>query len=217
MKSLKSKVLTSLMITPFLLGHALNAHENVYQVPGNLQIEVQTNGYNNSNTYSERHYVPRTQEINNLVCYAIKNQKRMEMTVETQDIVNKKEMKIVIKKLIIEPYAFGMTSDGKPVFYGKVAQEKLDREATVKYGEDKYDDQAVSSSEKKEKVTSGWFGAESKSAWFNHEKNNDIDMRNIKGIKVIEDSHFDAPKDYPGYSQTNVQIICQLPLTKTEK
>lgn len=209
MKYLESKVLTSLFIAPFLLSVALTAQEyeeyQQYQGPGNVQVEVRSYGQNRPNFASERNPSSIASEMNNSVCYAIKHQKRMEMIVETQDIANKKEMKTVTKKFLIEPYAFGMTTDGKPVFSGKVIEEKLDKEVNVTYGEDKFDDQAISSSKKKDKVVSGWFGAD---------KNKDIDIKNIKGIRVIEDSHFDAPKEYGGLSQANVQVICQLPITK---
>lgn len=216
MKCLKSTILMPLLVTPFLLVSALNTqeYENQSQVPGNLEVEIQNQGYT-PNTYSDRNgSFPRSQEINNPVCNAIKHQKRMEMLVENQEILNKREMRIVTNKYVVEPYAFGMTNDGKPVFYGKVIEEKLEKDMTVKFGIDKFDDKTVaSSSEKKQKITSGWFGTEKK-GWFGKDKNVDIDIRNIKGVKVIENSHFDAPKEYLGFNQPNVQVLCQLPITK---
>jgi hypothetical protein len=222
MKYLKSTVLKTLFITPILLSGVLNAqYANPYQNNGNLQVEVQSNGYNSprmySDRYAERNGAQNNSETNNIVCYAIKHQKRLEITVETQELLNKREVRIVTKKYIVEPYAFGMTNEGKPVFYGNVSQNTLDNEVNIKYGVDKFDDQAVTASSQKVPVTSGWFGSENSKSWFGNDKNSDIDIKNIKGVRVIEDSHFDAPKEYAGYVQPNVQIVCQLPITKQVK
>lgn len=143
--------------------------------------------------------------LDNPICHAISEQKRLEITVEGEEVVSTKEKKIVTKRLIVEPYAFGMTNNGKPVLRGAVIKEELVKEVSLKYGDDQFDETSVSSG-KKEK---GFF-----SGMFNSDKNKNIDIRKIVDVQVIDDSHFDAPKDYKGIKEGNIQVICQIPVAQ---
>jgi hypothetical protein len=105
-------------------------------------------------------------------------------------------MKIVTKHLIVEPYAFGITNEGKPVLRGKVVEEKVIQEVTVKYGEDQFTDA------QKDHKASGWFQSSDKL---------NIDIQNVSSLQVLN-THFDAPKDYKGLKDDNVKVICELPI-----
>lgn len=137
------------------------------------------------------------------ICFAISKQKRLDLIVETKEKLNAKEMKMTTKRLVIEPYAFGITRDGKPVLRGNVISDKLIKEVTVKFGEDQFGEGDWSNEKE-----GGFF-----SGLFKSEKNQNIDVRKISNLYVINDSHFDAPKNYKGLKEDNIQVICQLPVT----
>jgi hypothetical protein len=50
------------------------------------------------------------------ICYAISNQKRLDMIVEGKEKISSKEIKFITKRLVVEPYAFGITREGNPCF-----------------------------------------------------------------------------------------------------
>lgn len=143
--------------------------------------------------------------LDNPICYAIANQKRLGMIVEVTEKVSTKEMKIITKKIVVEPYAFGVTTDGKPVLRGVVTEDKLLKEVTVRYGEDAFSED-TKGWERKER---GYF-----SGWFKSDKSQNIDIQKLSDVRVIESSHFEAPKDYQGLKEANVKVICQLPIQK---
>lgn len=138
------------------------------------------------------------------LCYAISNQKQLDLVVESKEKIDSKEMKFVTKRLVIEPYAFGMTRDGKPVVQGNVVKETLLKEVTVKFGEEQKED-ASSWSGKKE---GGFFSGLFKS---NHTQT--IEIQKISNLYVISDSHFDLPKNYEGFKDDTIQVICQIPVS----
>jgi len=135
------------------------------------------------------------------LCYAISNQKRVELIVEGSDIINSKEKRIVTKKLIVEPYVLGLTKDGQMALNGAVVEEQLVKEVTVKYGDEQFDDV-------KAKERPGIF-----SGFFRSEKNDlkDLDIRDVSSINVIEDSHFEAPNNFKNIiGDEIVQVICHV-------
>lgn len=150
------------------------------------------------NVYADRNDYRAT--FTDPFCFAIAQQKQIEMVVEGTEKLNAREIKIVTKKLIVEPYAFAIARDGKPLLNGNVAEEKLVREVTVKYGEDRFEEETA------EKTGKGFF-----SGLFNSDKSKNIDIRRVSDIRIIENSHFDAPKDFKGLQDNNVRVICQLP------
>ncbi len=188
MRFLKSLTVGSLLFisTAYANGFGL------YVGPFDLQ-------FNGGETY----YVDNHREmVDNPICYAISHQKRLEMLVESSEKTNAKEIKIAVKKLVVEPYAFLVTKDGKPALRGNIISEKMVKEIAIKYGEDKFDhdDEEVSWQKKK-----GYF-----SGWFKSDKSQTVDIRRVSRLQVIEDSHFDAPKNYKEIKEDGVQIICQL-------
>ena len=139
------------------------------------------------------------------ICYAIANQKRLGLVLEVKVKVSANEIKITTKRLVVEPYAFGMTSEGKPVLKGNVVEEKLIKEVAVKYGENEFEDSWDSSGWKKK----GYF-----SGWFKSDKSQNIDIEKLTDVHVINNSYFDAPKNFKGFNDDKIQVICQLPVTK---
>lgn len=157
--------------------------------PFNLQLQAPVGGY----------IEDRDSIVDDPICTAIENQQRLAITVEGVETVSTKEKKIVTKRVVVEPYAFGITRQGAPVLRGNVVEEKMLQEVTVKYGEDRFAESMVS----KDK---GFFAG-----FFNSDKKSPIDIRKVTMIEVIPDSHFDAPKDYQGLTDENVEVICELP------
>lgn len=138
------------------------------------------------------------------ICVAISNQKRLDLIVEGKERLNDREMRITTKRIVVEPYAFGVTKENRPVLQGNVISEKLIKEVTVKYGEDKF-----TGSENWENRAEGYF-----SGWFKSDKSQKIDVSKISNLYVIGDSHFDAPKDFKGLQEEGARVICQLPVNK---
>ena len=137
------------------------------------------------------------------LCYAISNLKKVDMVVEAEEKINAKETKFITKRLVVEPHAFGVTKEGHPILRGNIISEKLIKEVTVKYGEDKSSDD-TKWAKKEDYFFSGWFKSE---------RDQNIDIQKISNLYVIQESHFDAPKDYKGLKDENIQVICQLPIS----
>jgi hypothetical protein len=138
------------------------------------------------------------------ICSAIANQNRLDIVIEGVDIVNSKEKKVVRKRIVIEPYVFGVTNEGKPILNGNIVEEKLIKEVTVKFGDAHFDEPTTSDPADKGSL----FGQ------LSNDKNQNIDIRKVVGIKVLDDWHFDAPKDYKGLNDDNITVICQIPVLK---
>ena len=135
------------------------------------------------------------------ICYAIMNHKQLEMILQGTENISTKEKKVITKNLIVEPYAFGITKDGKPVLRGNVVNEKLVKEVSLKFGGEKFNEP--------DKDGKGHF-----SGMFSSDKNKNIDIRKIMDIHVLENSHFDVPKDYKSVGDPNVHVLCQLPVAQ---
>lgn len=146
----------------------------------------------------------------NPFCYAIANQKQVSMVVESFEKVSDTEMKITTKRILIEPYVFGLSKEGRPILNGNVKEEKLVKEVTVKYGEPELggdDDWNDASSEKKKRR--GW------RFWSSVDDHN-FDVRKISDVQILQDTRFDAPSDFSKViGDEIVQVICHVP-RKTE-
>lgn len=144
--------------------------------------------------------VEHTAILNNPICFAIKNRHLLEIFVEGSEKISTKEIKIISKILVVEPHAFGVTKEGKPILRGNVIKEKLVKEVSVKYGEEQFNEYSIASDKDK-----GYF-----SGWFKSDKAQNIDIRKVSDIRVIEGSHFDTPKDYKHSTDSDMRIICEL-------
>lgn len=185
-----------LIIGCLLLTSAVQADGFGFSLgPFSLQFNVGERVYDN--TYRDI--------LDNPICYAISHLNRLEMIVEGSEKVSAKELKFITKKLIVEPYAFGVTREGKPVLRGNVIEDKLIKEVTVKYGEEQFDDDDLETDGKKKSFFSGWFQSD---------KSQNIDIRKVSNIHVVVDSHFDAPKKYKGLKDDNIRVICELPIAE---
>lgn len=194
------KFFSSLVLGALLAGSLYGDGFGFNIGPFDLQFGVGSDGYYESGyegIYNQGRYVQRNAVLDNPICDAISHQQQLGFTVEGREVVNTKEVKIITKHLIVEPYAFGVTRDGKPVLRGKVIDEKLVKEVSVKFGEERFDEP------KKDSAMSGWFHSSDKV---------NIDIQNIRDIQIISGSHFDAPKDFEGIRDDNIRVICQLPI-----
>lgn len=190
------KMLSSLILGSLLLTSSIQAQDFGFNLgPFSMQFNV------GSSYYAKDHM----DILDAPICNAISNQKQLDVIVESKEKINSKEVRMTTKRLTIEPYAFGVTLDGKPVLNGNIISEKLIKEVTVKFGEEMDGDNGNWSNDKKEGFFSGWFKTE---------KNKTIDLEKISNLYVINNSHFDAPKDYKGLNDANIRVICQLPIAK---
>lgn len=147
------------------------------------------------------YYISNRMVLDDPICHAIENQERLELIVEGAENVSSKERKIVTKRLIVEPYVFGITREGKPVLRGNIVEDKLVKEVTVKFGEDKFDETQVSSEGKSKGFFSGLFSSD---------KSENIDIRKVSSVQVLRNSHFDVPKNYKLLQEEGVRVICQV-------
>lgn len=191
MHLIKSTVLASVMFTAAAFGDGFGFSLG----PFNLLF----------GSFDGQYLVAHRQVLDNPICFAISQQKQLEIIVEGSETVSTKEKKIVTKQIIVEPYAFGMNEEGKPFLQGKVVDEKMLKEISVKFGEDRFDESSITLDEKNK---TSFFGR------FTTQKSETIDIRKIEQLRVIEDSHFDIPKDFKRISDPKIQVICQVPTFK---
>ncbi len=167
--------------------------------------------YDDGYYYQERpaygpNYRPMAQAYGNpnqmegLLCQAITNQNQIEIVVEKREVVNAKEAKIVTKKVVVEPYGLAATQDGQPVLRGNIVSGKNIKEMIIKFDEDHF-----KTDEKKE---------EKSSSWFSSAKVANLDISNVSSVNVINNSHFDVPKDYTGFNDDSLFVICEIPVVK---
>lgn len=137
------------------------------------------------------------------ICRAISQQKKLEFIAVSKE-TTANEIKITTKRVVVEPYAFGFTKDNLPILRGTVTEEKLIKEVTVKFGED---NQKPNRDENKEGAVSGTFRpAKSK------DNVETLNLTRVRNVRVIGDSHFDAPKDIGSiFKQDIARVVCQVP------
>lgn len=131
------------------------------------------------------------------ICRAIGGQRLLEMIVQIREKINDKEFKVITKAIKIEPYLFGIDKRHQFLLKGKVVDERMIKEVSVKFGADADAD---------EKGLSGTFQIEK-------QKGNVISLNvdRIQEIRLIDSSHFDIPKDYDPNSYSDiVNVICEV-------
>lgn len=139
--------------------------------------------------------------LDNPICYAISNQKRLEMIVEGSENISTKEKRVITKRLVVEPYAFGVNRDDQPILRGNVVEEKVLKEIIVKYGEDQFDETSVS-----EKDTNGGFF----SGLFTSGSVKNLDIRKVVQVHVIDESRFEIPRGYKPVDDKDIHVICEI-------
>jgi hypothetical protein len=136
------------------------------------------------------------------ICRAITQQKKLQFVSLSREKINDNEIKFTTKIVTVEPYAYGFTKEKQPVLRGAVTEEKLLKEVTVKSGDDMSDDQ---------RDDEGYFAG-----YFRSPKSQggveSLDVTKVRDVRVIEDSHFDAPKDLGSIFKEDIaQVVCQVP------
>lgn len=145
------------------------------------------------------------------VCYAIEKQKQLELLIKSVE-TSKLERKVSIQRVVIEPYLFGL-KEGQPIIQGNIISQKMVKEITVKYGENESDFDADDEEReyyinKYKDKKSGIFGKLS----FFKDKNDvkTFDIQDVLDLYVLEDSHFDVPKNLENLKTENVEVICRI-------
>jgi hypothetical protein len=146
---------------------------------------------------------PNRPFLGNPICQAIAVQSRVTLILEAKEVTNSREMHVLTKRVIIEPYAFGFSGNGTPLLKGNVIEEKTVEEVTIKVDEDRF--RAVNQDNQKKKgLFADWFKSETTGI-------NTLDLSNIKNIQIVPNSHFEVPKDYKGFKDDeDVRLICEL-------
>lgn len=139
------------------------------------------------------------------ICYAISAHKQLEILVENKETTEKNEQKVEVKKIIVDPYVFGMGKKGLPILQGNVVEEKMVKEITIKYGEDV--DIEAENKEWKSKQKIGFF-----SGHFFSQKNKttSINFQKVIDFRVLENSHFEVPEKLETSNEEIVRVICQV-------
>lgn len=189
------KYVTSLILAFSLTASAYGIGFGFDLGPFNLQLDAPVGGY----------IEDRDSIVDDPICYAISHQQQLTITVEGVDNVSSTEKKIVTKKVVVEPYAFGVRDSGAPVLSGNVVEEKLISEVTIKTGEAMFNAPSFAVDERDKGFFSATFTSGSKA---------NVDVRKVTKIEVVEGSHFDVPKDFKGLEDEDVEVLCQLPVEK---
>ncbi len=146
-------------------------------------------------------YPRRAEFIDYPICYAIREQKQLAMIVETKETVSKNEFKISIKRVVIEPYAYGFSRDDLPLLSGNLVSEKLIREVYLKYGDD-YNNNTATNQNKR--PLNGRLASNNREATF--------ELNSISHIRVMENSHFNLPASFSEKMTADFQrFVCQIP------
>lgn len=134
-------------------------------------------------------------ELDSPICYAISNQKRLEMVVNVVEEGSSGTKNLVTRKLVVEPHAFGTSNQGDPILKGTVVSDERVRQVAL-------------TDERRTEEPSSFSGL------FTSQKNATVDIRRVVKVTVIENSHFDMPTDFKGMDEAEGQVICQLPVSQ---
>ncbi len=193
----KKKYVLSTMLLAFSLAASSLCAQGIGIGIGPFRLELH-GGVDGEAITSQR----RLQLLDNPICYAIREQKELEMIVETEEAINKNEFKSTIKKITLDPYVFGIDKNGQPILRGNIVKELLVKEVKVKYGDEKKD--SVKKEEKK-----SFF-----SALFTSQKDKDIasvNIRKVSDVRVLEDAPFKAPKNINELTKDDsFDVICAI-------
>ena len=131
------------------------------------------------------------------ICRAIDDQSLLNLIVRVREKVSDKEFKVTVKKITIEPYLFGRNNRRQHVLKGKITNEAVVKEVTVKYGEEADNVEG--------RALPGTFKIQSEG------NISSVNVDQIMEISLVPDSHFDIPKDYNKDAYTDiVDVICEV-------
>lgn len=133
------------------------------------------------------------------ICRAIKEHKLVEVTFETDEKINDNEIRIITKKVTLEPYLLGKNKEDQLILRGNILSDHILKEVTVR------------------EFTDGQKPSE-KRKWSNYlrfwsdQREVDVDtlnLRRINDIRVVEDSSFKGPADLKAIFKEDVaEVIC---------
>ena len=141
-------------------------------------------------------FTMRPADVANQLCQAISNQNQIEIVVEKREIVNSKELRVEVKRVVVEPYGLAVTQNGQPVVRGNVVSDKMIKEVTVKFSDDRFD---TSKKDQDANKSSSWFSSSSKN----------LDISRVRAINPTN-KRFDAPTDYKGFEDNSLNVICEI-------
>lgn len=154
--------------------------------------------------------------VSDPICSAIENQKKIEVIVKFVDQKSDNELKIIKKRLTVEPYAFGFNNDHQPILQGNVVSEKMVKEVTIKYG-----DEEVRKSRVGKEKKNGFFSGMFKSKKNDYGNYGSVNIQRIGEIRILEDSHFDVPKDFEknfaDEDNEMTEVVCKVGSRKAPK
>ncbi|CRX37924.1 hypothetical protein [Estrella lausannensis] len=131
------------------------------------------------------------------ICRAIDEQNLLNLIVRVREKVSDKEFKITVKKITLEPYLFGRNNRRQHLLKGKITNEAVVKEVTVKYGEEA--DNAEG------RALPGTFKIQ------NEGSISTVNVDQILEISILPDTHFDIPKDYDKDAYNDVvDVICEI-------
>lgn len=200
------KIITSCLL---LCSTALSAEGIGINVgPLNMGIGTNDGAYYNDGDYDDEspagdnrgymgRFVMRPADVANQLCQAISNQNQIEVVIEKREIVNSKELRVEVKKVVVEPYGLAVTQNGQPLIRGNVVSEKTVKEVTVKFSDDRFD---TSKKDQDENASSSWFGSS---------KLKNLNLSRVRAINPTN-TRFDAPKDYKGFEDNSLNVICEI-------
>lgn len=164
------------------------------------------------------------------ICYAIENHARLELFIGSKDETSDKETKVTVKKITIDPYLFGIDPEGRPVLQGNVINSEVIKEVTITYSDAKYKNEDLQRRQKFQ--NNGRRGPQdnqddqdnqdngSQAAAQQDKKNPEnnaktgLNIANVSFIRVLDQTHFDVPKDIDKQleknTQGNIQVVCSL-------
>lgn len=188
---LEGNIMNKIIILALLTAPLLNAESfGINLGPFSLQFNIDGTFYRDDHR----------DILDSPICYAIANQKRIDVIVEGKEKISPNEFRITRKRIVIEPYAFGFTKENSPVLRGNIIHEKLIKEVTIKYGDEKF-----MSTDAIENKAEGYF-----TGWLKSDQNETVDISRISNLYVINESRFDAPKDYKGFQDDSIRVICEI-------
>jgi len=140
------------------------------------------------------------------ICRAIQIQSRLEVFIGSKEESSPTETKVTIKRVVIEPYLFGIGQRGQPILQGNVISSEVIKEVNIKYSDVKYKNEEMQRGP-------GPQGRRGNQPPPPPEQKNEggVNFADVTSIRVLETEKFNVPKDIDKqlekYSQGNIQIV----------
>lgn len=184
----------------------------LFQEPASFTIGPLHIQFNDGNfgTY----FVKNKGILDNPICYGITHHKAIVMLLIIRERISNDEIKFTTKRLVVEPYAFAVTKDLEPILEGNITEEVTVKHVITKYVDEPMQEelQALpltykSVAENPIKQNPSFF-----KKWFSSDSTviQKVDIRDVVNIQVLDDRLFTPDKEYKGFSDENLKVICQI-------